>query len=102
MLLGEAIDGPLQGRTVHPHIEVLLLEAVQLLEEVQKRVEAGAFDEVLLQVEEWPLDLAFGAGAVRPAGARLEPVVAAQLQELRVPAEVDRVGVEHEDRKSVV
>lgn len=55
--------------------------------------EAGpgaALDELLLQVEERLLHLALRLGSPYLAGARLHAIVAHQLEELRVPAEVGK------------
>ena len=92
----EAVERALLRGTVHPGIQVVLLERRQLLQEVREGRKAPTLEELLLQVEERPFHLALGLCPVRLAGPRLHPVVAAQLQELRVPAEVGQVGVEHE------
>jgi hypothetical protein len=81
---------------VDAQVQILTFEHCQLLQEVVQRGELGAFDELLLQVEERSLDLALRPGTVRLTRGRSDAIVAAQLQELRVPAEVRWVGVQYE------
>ena len=45
----------------------------ELLVEVVEIAERAAEEEVLADVAERPLDLAFGLGPIGPAGARLKP-----------------------------
>src|SRR5216683_391834 len=96
LLQEEAVERSLLGRLVHPQVEVVTLEDGQLLKEVRQALEAGALDELLLEVEERSLDLALRAGSIGDAGPWLDAVMTAQLQELRVPAEMRWPGVEHE------
>ena len=89
----KAVDGALLGGGVYSHVQVVGLEASQLAMQIQKRSERAASDELLLQVEEGPLDLALGLGAVRLARSGLHAIVPAQLEELRVPPELIGVGI---------
>src|SRR5688572_25517536 len=92
----EAVDRPLLGGGVNAQVQILPFEGRQLLQEVVQRGELGAFDELLLQVEEWSLHFALRPGAVWLTRRRSDAVVTAQLEELRIPAEVSWVSVEHE------
>src|SRR5919199_6513309 len=92
----EAIDGSLLGGGVDAQVQVVTLECRQLLQEMRQRSEARTFDELLLQVEEGAFDLPLRARSIRLTRRGPEPVMATQLQELRVPAEVAWLGVQHE------
>jgi hypothetical protein len=56
----------------------------QLTIEVVEIAERSAEKEVFANVAEWTLDLAFGLGPVRPAGARLEAIVPRQIEQRTV------------------
>src|SRR5690242_2780888 len=81
---------------MNAQVQIVALECGQFLQEVGKRGELSAFDEVLLQVEEGPFNLPLRSGAIRLARRWSNSIVAAQLQELRVPPELTWLGVQHE------
>jgi hypothetical protein len=80
-LLGESLaDDPVGGR-VHARISGRIEPMTELLVKVVEIAERAAKEEVLADISERPLDLALGLGPIGPAGARLETVMAGEVDE---------------------
>jgi hypothetical protein len=78
-LLGsKSIRDDALGGAVQPDIGDCRKPVVELGVEIVEIAEAAAEEEVLADVAEWPLDLALGLGAIRPAGPGQEAVVLAE------------------------
>ena len=69
----------------------------ELLVQVVEVAERAAEEEVFADIAERPLDLALGLGPIGPAGARLEAVVAGEVDEGAV-VDDEPVGVLADDR----
>src|ERR1700736_2307454 len=81
---------------MHPRIGDRIQPMAELTIEVVKIAEGAAEEEVLADVSERPLDLAVGLGPIGPAGARLEAIMASEIDE-RAVVDHEPLGVLAED-----
>ena len=82
---------------MHPRIGDRVEPVAQLGVEIVEIAEAAGEEEVLADVAERPLDLALGLGPVRPAGLRVEAVVAGEVDQRPVVDDV-ALGILADDR----
>ena len=66
------------------HIGDLGQPAGRLVGQIGVAQKGPAIEEVLAQIPDWTLDLAFGLGAIGAAGADLEAPVGGEAEEFRV------------------
>jgi hypothetical protein len=72
------------GWGMHPRSGDRIQPMAELTFEVVEIAEGAAEEEVLADLSERPLDLAVGLGPIGPVGARLEAVMASEIDERAV------------------
>ena len=92
LFLGEAVDRPLVGRAMDPHIRDRVHPLGQLLVQVDVVDELAPGQEVALEVLHPGLDLALGLGAVGEAEPGLETPVLGESTESRIPDDAPLLG----------